>query len=68
MVIPTDEGWAAAYNKLKPYYKYSTSYEDKTKGTQGTTLVYRSECRLSGRDEHQHGYRYSSGVQCAQDW
>lgn len=40
MVIPTDEGWTAAYNKLKPYYNYSTSYEDKIKGTQGTTLVY----------------------------
>lgn len=40
MVIPTDEGWTAARNKLKPYYKYAASYEDKTKGTQGTTLVY----------------------------
>ena len=40
MVIPTDAGWNAAYEKLKPYYQYSTTYEDKTKGTMGTTLVY----------------------------
>lgn len=40
MVIPTDAGWTEAYNKLKPYYNYATSYEDKQKGTQGTTLVY----------------------------
>lgn len=40
MVIPTDAGWNAAYEKLKPYYTYSSSYEDKLKGSQGTTLVY----------------------------
>lgn len=40
MVIPTDAGWNAAYEKLKPYYTYSSSYEDKVKGSQGTTLVY----------------------------
>ncbi len=40
MVVPTDEGWEAARKKLEPYYKYSSSYEDKIKGSQGTTLVY----------------------------
>lgn len=40
MVIPTDAGWTEAYNKLKPYYKYATTYVDKIKGNQGTTYVY----------------------------
>lgn len=40
MIIPTDAGWTEAYNKLKPYYNYATSYEDKIKGNQGTVYVY----------------------------
>lgn len=31
MLMPTDAAWDAAYEKLKPYYKYGTMYDDKTK-------------------------------------
>lgn len=31
MLMPTDAAWDAAYEKLKPYYKYGTVYDDKTK-------------------------------------
>lgn len=36
MVIPTDDAWKKAKEKLAPYYKYATKYEDKEKGDAGT--------------------------------
>ncbi len=32
MIIPTDEAWQKAKQKLAPFYKYPQQYEDKVKG------------------------------------
>lgn len=37
MILPTDEAWTKAKQKLAPYYKYPNKYEDKDKGDVGTT-------------------------------
>lgn len=36
MLIPTDEAWEAAYQKLAPLYKYAPSYIDNEKANRGT--------------------------------
>ena len=41
MVLPTDEAWTKAKQKLASLYKYPNMYEDKVKGNQGST-VYRT--------------------------
>lgn len=41
MILPTDEAWTKAKQKLAPYYKYADKYEDKEKGNVGTT-AYRT--------------------------
>jgi len=41
MVLPTDEAWTKAKQKLASLYKYPNMYEDKIKGNQGST-VYRT--------------------------
>lgn len=35
MIIPNDVAWEAAYNKLKPLYKYATTYIDNDKVNMG---------------------------------
>ena len=43
MVMPTDEAWTKAKQKLATYYKYPQKYEDKRKADQGaTTDIYRT--------------------------
>ena len=37
MIIPTDQAMQEAYEKLKPYYTYAPSYEDKVKGNDAPT-------------------------------
>ena len=32
MIVPTDAAWEAAYNRLKPLYKYANYYVDSDKG------------------------------------
>ena len=32
MIIPSENAWNEAYEKLKPYYTYASTYEDKAKG------------------------------------
>lgn len=46
MIMPTDQAWNTAYEKLKPYYKYAPQYEDKQKGDQGsaTMIKYSDAC------------------------
>lgn len=40
MIMPTDAAWDAAYEMLKPAYKYWSAYEDKAKGDQSPTAIY----------------------------
>ena len=37
MLLPTDEAWDAAYEKLKLSYNYATAYDDKSKGDLNVT-------------------------------
>ena len=37
MLLPTDAAWNEAYEKLKPLYKYASTYENRDKGNRGTT-------------------------------
>ena len=41
LLMPTDDAWRKAAEKLEPYYKYAEVYADKEKMDQGTTNVYR---------------------------
>ena len=39
MVLPTDEAWTKAKQKLASLYKYPSKYEDKVKGNQGSSVI-----------------------------
>ena len=39
MVLPTDEAWTKAKQKLAHLYKYPDKYEDKEKGNLGTSVI-----------------------------
>ena len=39
MVLPTDEAWTKAKQKLASLYKYPSKYEDKMKGNQGSSVI-----------------------------
>ena len=39
MVLPTDEAWTKAKQKLASLYKYPNKYEDKVKGNQGSSVI-----------------------------
>ena len=37
MILPTDNAWTAAFEKLEAAYQYASVYDDKAKGDQGTS-------------------------------
>ncbi len=39
MIMPNDVAWDAAYEMLKPAYKYSPAYEDKIKGETSNQII-----------------------------
>ena len=39
MILPTDEAWIKAKQKLASLYKYPEKYEDKDKGNYGTSVI-----------------------------
>jgi hypothetical protein len=39
MVLPSDEAWTKAKQKLAPFYKYPARYEDKIRGNFGTSVI-----------------------------